>query len=122
MPRRLAISLLSVAFLAAGIFAGPCTANAACAMARAQQMDCCKGPPLGISAPSCCPGTQEITGSSAPVTPERPVQSHLVAPLTQLASTAVVASAPNRFVAARIDPGAAPPGGTLIAQHTSLLL
>jgi hypothetical protein len=123
MPRRLAVSLLCSAFVLAGVMAGPCPGNAACALASARQTDCCKGPPIGISAPRCCAGGQEIGGRTAPATPERPAHSRLVAPATQLAPAAVAVIEPAPIVIPqRIDPGAAPPGGTLIAQHTSLLL
>lgn len=123
MPRRLAVSLLCTAFLLAGVLAGPCTSNAACAIARAQQMDCCKGPPVGISAPRCCTGAPQISGNNAPATPERPAHSRLIVPSMQLAPAIVAVIEPAPIIALqRIDPGAAPPGGTLIAQHTSLLL
>jgi hypothetical protein len=122
MPRRLAVSLFCAAFLLAGTL-GPCTSNAACAMARAQQMDCCKRPPVGISAPRCCSGAQQISGNTTPATPARPGHSHLIAPSMHLAPAVVAVIEPALIVPRdRIDPGAAPPGGTLIAQHTSLLL
>lgn len=123
MPRRLAVSLLCTAFVLAGVVTGPCAGNAACALASAQQMDCCKGPPIGISAPRCCKGAQQISRTTVPATPERPAHSRLLAPPIQLAPAIVAVIAPAPIVTLqRIDPGAAPPGGTLIAQHTSLLL
>lgn len=123
MPRRLALSLLCTAFLLAGVLAGPCTSNAACAIARAQQQDCCNQPPVGISAPRCCAGAQQISGNTAPATPERPAHSRLIVLSMQLAPSLVSVIEPAALVTLqRTDPGAAPPGGTLFAQHTSLLL
>ena len=123
MPRRLAVSLLCAAFILAGVLAGPCPGTGACAVASAQQMDCCKRPPIGISTPRCCAGGQEIGGSTSPATPERPSHSRLIAPSMHLAPAVVAVLAPAPIVIPqRIDPGAAPPGGTLVAQHTSLLL
>jgi hypothetical protein len=123
MPRRLAVSLLCTAFVLAGVVAGPCTGNAACALASAMQMDCCKGPPSGISAPRCCAGARQIGGATAPATAERPAHSRLIAPTMTVAALVAAIDAPARVHAAHsIASRAAPPGGTLVAQHTSLLL
>lgn len=123
MPRRLAVSLLCTAIVLAGVVAGPCGSNAACALASARQMDCCKGPPIGISAPRCCAGAQQISGTTAPATAERPAHGRLIAAAMQVAAPAAAINAAARLHAApRTAARAAPPGGTLVAQHTSLLL
>lgn len=84
-------------------------------------MDCC-APKSGIAKPSCC-DKQQVQRSPVRATPDRPIQSSLKAPLEHVAALVVpLAPPPHTLLARRIDAGAAPPGGTLIAQHTSLLL
>jgi hypothetical protein len=91
-------------------------------MAMAKQMDCCNDNGDGISAPDCCANAQ--LGQPAASQPaDRPVRSALtvsfaVAPLPAIP----VLAPPLSLTGERIDPSAAPPGGTLIVQHTSLLL
>jgi hypothetical protein len=121
MTRRLATALLAAAMLVAGVVVGPCTGNAACAMARLQQMDCCKSPPAGINAPRCCPDVSQVGRNASPATTDRPTHRALQAPAMQLVPVAAATVPPVVVRALRIDP-AAPPGGSLIAQHTSLLL
>lgn len=56
------------------------------------------------------------------VTTERPVQNLVSAPAAHFAPIVLALAEPERTVPAlRIDEYAAPPGGTLLAQHTSLL-
>ena len=122
MTRRLATALLAAALLGAGVIVGPCSANASCAMLRAQQMDCCKRPPAGISTPRCCADGQQVSRHVTPATAERPTHRALHASAMSLVSIGVATAPPDVVRALRIDAAAAPPRGTLIAQHTSLLL
>jgi hypothetical protein len=122
MTRRLAALLLTIAMTLAGVLATPCVSRAACAMAQARPMDCCAGKP-GISAPSCCDGKSRLARDAIPATLERSaptaaqtLDTPLPAPLAPVIVNAHSDALP------RIDSRAAPPGGTLIAQHTSLLL
>jgi hypothetical protein len=122
MIRRLAALLLSVVMLLAGVVAAPCTSHATCAMAQARPMDCCAGK-NGISAPGCCEGKSQLSRSAAPATVEGSAQTASTPPGTLLPALAAVVIVPTAInLPARIDARAAPPGGTLIAQHTSLLL
>jgi hypothetical protein len=121
MPRRFAALLLSVAMLFIGLAASPCASSASCMMMAARPMDCCASK-AGISKPSCC-DKQQVSRNAAPVTPDRPVQTSLTGPVQHIASVVVtLADSTRTLLGGRIDPGVAPPGGTLIAQHTSLLL
>jgi hypothetical protein len=121
MLRRCASLLLTLAVLLGGTAVAPCAGNASCPMMAARPMDCCAAK-TGISKPSCCE-TKQIRHSPAPVTPDRPVQSSLAAPDARVAPVVLALRSPTRaVVVGRIDAGTAPPGGTLIAQHTSLLL
>lgn len=123
MTRRPAALLLAAAMIVAGVVASPCAGNAACAMVAARPMDCCKGPGAGISAPRCCHGSQQVSRGATPVITEGPVQSAPPAPAMQVRSVVVAfVHSTHVFAPRRVDAGAAPPGGTLIAQHTSLLL
>ena len=122
MSRRLTALLLVAAIVLAGVMAGPC-AGRACAMAQARQMDCCKDAGVGISAPRCCDGHHELSRAATPATVERVLPASAAVPISDapvvLASSA---AAQPSMVLRRIPPGSAPPGGSLIAQHTSLLL
>jgi hypothetical protein len=122
MTRRLAVLLLSTAVMLTGVVAAPCASHAACAMAQAGPMDCCAGK-TGISAPSCCDGKAQLSRKATPATAERSAQMTLDLPGTLLPTlTPVVVAATRIDAPPRADARAAPPGGTLIAQHTSLLL
>ena len=121
MKRRLA-ALLSVAMLTAGLAAAPCVGRVACAMTAADRKDCCTQK-TGIAAPRCCSGEQRVQRGVSPATPERPAQHHFGATALHPASVAPVIAAPAQLARTwRVDTGADPPGGSLIAQHTSLLL
>ncbi len=122
MTRRLGIVLFSVSIVFTAVVAAPCTGGVACAMARAH-MDCCDGVSAGISAPRCCNGPQQVSRNATPVTAERPMQSSLAVPTWYAAPVALAHTSPARTLRPLgTSPGTAPPGGTLIAQHTSLLL
>jgi hypothetical protein len=122
MTRRLARALLAAALIIAGVVVGPCTGNASCPMFRLQQMDCCKAPPAGISAPRCCDDAPQMGRNVAPATADRPAHRALHAPAMPLVTLAAPSAPTETLRSLRVDPAAAPPGGTLIAQHTSLLL
>ena len=122
MLHRLAAMVFTVAIALAGVTLAPCGSGTMCPSFAAQQMDCCKGPPAGISAARCCNGSQQVR-HAPPATSERSLQRTLAAPALQAVTVDAPRLAPPQIVsAARIDPTAAPPGGTLIDQHTSLLL
>jgi len=118
---RSTVLMLSAALVLSSV-GSPCVGQQlSCAMQSVERMDCCNAKP-GISAPSCCSGKQEVN-------------KVIALPRDRLAKYAPAASAahvfpvvasfgdPTRvFALQRIDARAAPPGGTLIAQHTSLLL
>ena len=121
MCRRLATLLLSAALIFAATVAAPCVGRASCAMTSARQRDCCTAP-QGISAPRCCGGEQRVQRAAPPATTGRQ------APPVPLATALYLAAIPPLTAGAqprlgRLDTGGAdPPGGTLLAQHTSLLL
>ena len=122
MARRLAALLFGVALFSAGLAAAPCAGRATCAMAAASQKDCCNQK-AGIAAPRCCGGEQRVQRAAPPAAPERPVQLQLTASAMYAAPAALALAEPARPARAeRAAPGTHPPGGTLIAQHTSLLL
>ena len=90
-------------------------------MLWAWQMDCCR-PKTGIAAPPCCDAEQH-GGTVAATLERRQLQTLLVPSAARVVSPAADRDDPRRIVATqRIDAGAAPPGRTLVAQHTSLLL
>jgi hypothetical protein len=122
MTRRLTTALLAAAIILASVSAAPCSGNAACAAFSAQQMDCCKRPPAGINAARCCGGVKQATRIVAPATAERAAQRAFQAPPLQAAPLAINTAPPQVVRSLRLDPIAAPPDGTLISQHTSLLL
>ena len=123
MLYRLAAMVFTVAIALAGVTLAPCGSGTLCASVAAQQMDCCKGPPAGISAARCCNGSQQVRHAPPPATSERSLQRTLAPPAMQAVTVDAPQLVPPQIVsAARIDPTAAPPGGTLIDQHTSLLL
>jgi len=122
MLRRLAALLTSVALIAVALAASPCASRAACRMVAAQQMDCCANTP-GIGTPRCCPEQKQLAHRTTPATPDRPLHGLRTILVASALPVVLVLAAPLRPALARgIDPGAAPPGGTLISQHTSLLL
>jgi hypothetical protein len=121
MARRLAALLFSAAMILASVAMAPCTSQASCALASGRRMDCCTAK-TGISVPRCCNGNQQVS-STTPATPEQPIQSTLAASAMHVAPARLaLANSPQTHRSGRIDAGPAPPGGTLIAQHTSLLL
>jgi len=122
MSRRPAAVLLSAAIAIAGLIGAPCVTRA-CAMVQARQMDCCKATGAGIRAPRCCTGSREVSRQATPATVTRVANSP--APAMSVATMPVVAQTAEPTHALRfahLPNGTAPPGGTLIAQHTLLLL
>jgi hypothetical protein len=124
MSRRLLILLLNAAVVLSGVLSGPCASSAACPMARAQHSNCCDSMKPGIGTPRCCTSRQQLSrGAMATTTNVRPLHGTLVAAAVHVAPTAAaVSTAQHAAGPPRITVGPAPPGGTLIAQHTSLLL
>lgn len=122
MTRRLTTALLAAAIVLAGVIAAPCSGNAACAAFSAQQMDCCKRPPAGITAARCCGPVELNARAITPATPERTAQRIVHAPALHIAPLAISTAPPQVVRPLGIDPTAGPPDGTLISQHTSLLL
>jgi hypothetical protein len=121
MVHRLAAVLLSAAVILAGVALSPCTSRASCALAAAARMDCCTAK-NGISAPRCCSGHQQVR-TATPATPERSAHDLRAASASHVVSAVrALAAAARTNPLRRIEPAAAPPGGTLVAQHTSLLL
>ena len=88
------------------------------AMHRPAAHDCCTRD--GIASPRCCPDSVRIAERSAPPSIERTSQSFALAAARPvpagIAALPTAAADPPR----RVTPGAPP--GTLIAQHTSLLV
>jgi hypothetical protein len=121
MVCRFAVVLLALATVITSTVSCPCVTKS-CAMAVAKQMDCCNDDGDGIGAPDCCANAQ--LGQPAVSQPaDRPARSALTVSFAVAPLPAVPAlTAPLSPTADRIDPSAAPPGGTLIVQHTSLLL
>ncbi len=118
MPRRLASLLLTMLIALAGVGVGACP-QGRCAAMQAAAHDCCKRD--GLTRPSCCPATEHLSQQQAPPALERAADGIQFA-AAQAVPVVLAAPAPHLPEAPRdIDPGAAPPG-TLIAQHTSLLL
>ena len=115
------VLMLSATLVVASVLS-PCLGQGlSCAMARARQMDCCSAK-AGIGAPPCCTGKQQVRNAIA-VTPDRPAQKTLAASAVHVMPVVVAFVDPTRvFAPQRIDVRTAPPGGTLVAQHTSLLL
>jgi len=121
MRRRFPALLLSLAMLFVGLAVAPCGSSASCMMMAARPMDCC-ATKTGISKPRCCAKPQ-VSRNVAPVTPDRPVRTAMTAPMQHVASVVVtLVNATRTLRVRRLDAAAAPPGGSLIAQHTSLLL
>ena len=121
MSHRLTALLLSAALIFVGVILPPCAGAASCAMGWGRRTDCC-AVKIGISAPRCCNATQQVRGAT-PATPERSTQKPPPGPAVYTAPIdSFVGSAVRQAFGLRIDSAAAPPGSTLIAQHTSLLL
>ena len=119
MFRRAAVLLLTVVLAFAGLTMGACP-QAQCTMRQAKTMSCCQHTE-GLSRPCCCPTAERISQPATPPAVDRPADTvaHVawqVLPALPAAPAPTLVSAPLR-----IDPGTAPPG-TLIAQHTALLL
>ena len=124
MPRRTLIVVLTTVLAFAGLTVGSCP-QARCAMRQAPAMDCCKEADSGaqsLSKPNCCPPVEQIGQAATPPAADRPADG--IAHVAALALPVALAAplAPRRVaIPLRVDPGLAPPG-TLIAQHTALLL
>ena len=118
MPRRLASLLLAAVVALAGLTVGPCP-DGRCAMTAAKAMTCCQRD--GLTKPSCCPPVEHLSKQVVPPAADRPAQmmAYVAAqPLAVVLAALPPAPAAPLPIAAR----GAPPPGTLIAQHTSLLL
>jgi hypothetical protein len=118
MLRRAAVLLLTTVLASAGLTVGACP-QARCAMRQAKAMTCCQHG--GLTRPSCCPPVERIGQRATPPATDRPADAVAHAAWLPLS---LVLAAPARALpgaALRIEPGTAPPG-TLIAQHTALLL
>ena len=122
--RRVTVLLLTIVLACAGLTVGSCP-QAHCAMRAPKAMACCKqAAPTerqSLSKPNCCPPVEQIGQRATPPAVDRPADG-----IVHVASQAlpVVLAAPvlvRAGVTPRIEPGLAPPG-TLIAQHTALLL
>lgn len=115
MLRRLATLLLALGVTFAGLLAKP-HAAACCIVRPASAHDCCKVP-VQLKTSDCCRGDQSSV--------DRAVHSQPAPPQTlPVALTSVAADSPllhGGVVIAPTTRGLAPPG-SLIAQHTSLLL
>jgi hypothetical protein len=120
MYRRLAALVLSVALSLTAMAAAPCVGRASCAMASARQRDCCSQQ-SGIATPRCC-GEQRMQRPATPATLERPAPPALAANAPYLAAIPPLVAPANSVLVRSHAAGADPPGGTLVAQHTSLLL
>lgn len=116
MVRRLATLLLALGVTFAGLLAKP-HAAACCIVRQASAHDCCKAP-VQLKTSACCKGDpssvdRAVHSQQAP--PQSlPVALTSVPMADSLLSLSSVVVAPDRR-------GLAPPG-SLIAQHTSLLL
>ena len=120
MLRRLSITLLALAIVGGGVATCRCITKL-CAVAMAKQMDCCDDGE-GVSAPDCCPQGTQVSRHSASPLADSPARL-VIAAATQMVAVAVTVTAPELpLVLQVVEPEAAPPGGSLIAQHTSLLL
>jgi hypothetical protein len=121
MPRRLLIALLALAVVGGGVASCPCIAKA-CAMAQAKAMSCCEKA-AGLNAPDCCPGGTQLSRQDAAPAAVNPAAAVLaIAATVAPFGTTVMTSPEPTGVPALAFSSAAPPGGTLVAQHTSLLL
>jgi len=117
MTRHLGTLLLAALIALTGITVGPCLQGRCAAMQAAH--DCCKRD--GFHKPSCCPATEHLSRAQAVPALERAADGIQLAAM-QPVPVVLAPCAPALPEALReIDPGTAPPG-TLIAQHTSLLL
>lgn len=118
MLRRLAALLLTAVVALAGLTVGPCP-DGRCAMTAAKAMSCCQRD--GLTKPSCCPPVEHLGQQVVPPAADRPAQllAHVAAqPLAVVLAAEPPAPSAPLPIAAR----GAPPPGTLIAQHTSLLV
>lgn len=120
VKRRLTVLMLTAAFVLAGVVS-PCVGQQrSCAMPWVGQMDCCKAK-AGISAPPCCSGKQQVDRDIA-VSRERPAGNTLAVLAVHVLPVVAFADPKRIGAVERIEACTAPPGGTLVAQHTSLLL
>lgn len=118
MARRVVSVLLTAVLALASLTVGPCP-DGRCAMTAAKAMTCCQRD--GLTKPSCCPPIEHLSQQVVPPATERPAQ--LVAYIaSQPLALALAALAPAPLDPAPTAARGAPPPGTLIAQHTSLLV
>jgi hypothetical protein len=116
MLRRLATLLLTLNVTFAGLLAMP-HAAACCIVRQAPAHDCCKAT-TQLHTSDCCRGNQQLTDRVVQTqhAPQQSLPAALVDPLVRTVPPAIAT-----IVAAPLTRGLAPPG-SLIAQHTSLLL
>lgn len=118
MPRRLATLLLALTLVVAGFGSAACPGGSC--FSAAKKMDCC--PKGGLHAPSCCPPAEQLSQRATAPAADRPIQQALAAAVLHVVPVALAAPSALPPGAPRIiDPAAGPPG-SLIAQHTSLLV
>jgi hypothetical protein len=118
MARRLGSLLLTAVLALAGLTVGPCP-DGRCAMTAAKAMSCCQRD--GLTKPSCCPPVEHLSQQVVPPAAERPAQMVACVAGQPLAG-AIATLAPAPLDPAPTAARGAPPPGTLIAQHTSLLV
>ncbi len=123
MARRLLTVVLNAAILLGSVVGGPCATRATCAMARARHADCCATAQPGIHAPRCCAGAPQLADARMAATTDRPLPEARTTPSVVVVACSAPAPSAGQS-GARLYPerAPAPPGRTLIAQHTSLLL
>lgn len=116
--RRRWISIVLAAIVAlAGLTVGPCP-DGRCAMSAATSKACCKRD--GLTKPSCCPPLEiaPLQAVSSAIERTTSMLSHAAMQPAVWARPATVVSSVAAGIA---DPGTGPPG-TLVRQHTSLLI
>ena len=116
MLRRFATLLLTVSVTFVGLLANP-HAAACCVVRQASAHDCCKVA-AKLSEPDCCRGNQQLTDRvvHSQHAPQAGLPVALGEPMLDRQQPPAEAT-----VATPLPHGLAPPG-SLIAQHTSLLL
>ena len=116
MLRRFATLLLTLSVTFVGLLASP-HAAACCVLREASAHDCCKVD-AKLSGPDCCRGNQQLTNRVVhnQHAPQPALPAALGEPMLDMQRAEAEAT-----VATPLPHGLAPPG-SLIAQHTSLLL
>lgn len=116
MLRRIAMLLLTLNVTFAGLLVMP-HAAACCMIRQAPAHDCCKAT-TQLHTSDCCRGNKQLTDRTVQTqhAPQHFLPAALVGSLVRTVPPAI-----GTIVAAPLTRGLAPPG-SLIAQHTSLLL